>query len=544
MVTYTESIKEYHLDKTINKMYYGKLSFRKVSVIDLGYNSLKLVHYIISPNKSYKKYYEKSIRVKLGEGLNKTGYLRTEAIDRTIESLKYFRDVINSESIEFTIPFATSAVREAENKKLFLKKVEEETGFKFKLLSANEEAAYSYLGALNSLCVSNCLFFDLGGGTIELVSSRDYRIRRVMSLPLGALKLTQKFFSNNEDNKTTISKKFKVVCNILGEHIENQLPDSKELEIDSESTVLMGVGGTLRTIARYDQLIKEYPITRLHNYKLDFRSLSTIKDHLSNMNKEELSKIDVIGANRAETIKTGLYVIYLLMSKFSFKSIIVSTKGLREGVLLNFLESCHLDNRTNLDNYLLNNCYNKDKCNSSLAKKFLSNGIITKNEYTIINQSILYMSKILINDNIGQFYILVNEDIANLDHHQHVILALSLLAINKPKIALELSENYRNLLYYYYDKKKIKNIIERISTFLRFLNFVKNNKLIIQIKEFTKITNKLLLEIVIQGDKNKDMFSFPEILFKEIMSDFKSAFDLSIQYTLLVQDKKWSTDSK
>jgi hypothetical protein len=154
------------------------------------------------------------------------------------------------------------------------------------------------------------------------------------------------------------------------------------------------------------------------------------------------------------------------------------------------------------------------------------------------------MSKILNNDNIGQFYILLNEDIMNLDHHQHVILALSVLAINKPKIAFELSENYRNLLYYYYDKKRIKKIIERISTFLRFLNFVKNNKLIIQIKEFTKVTNKLLLEIVIQRDKNRDIFPFPEILFKEIISDFKSSFDLSIQYTIFVQDKKRSTDTK
>ena len=143
--------------------------------------------------------------------------------------------LISTESIEFTIPFATSAVREAENKKSFLKKVEEETGFRFKLLSANEEAGYSYLGALNSLCVSNCLFFDLGGGTIELVSSRDYRIRRVMSLPLGALKLTQNFFKNG-DNNTTISKKSKTVYNILKEHIMNRLPNSNELEINSEST--------------------------------------------------------------------------------------------------------------------------------------------------------------------------------------------------------------------------------------------------------------------------------------------------------------------
>ena len=154
------------------------------------------------------------------------------------------------------------------------------------------------------------------------------------------------------------------------------------------------------------------------------------------------------------------------------------------------------------------------------------------------------MSKILTDDNIGRFYILLNENILNLDHHQHIILALSILAINKPKIAFELSENYRNLLYHYYDKKKIKKTIERISTFLRFLNFVKNNKLTIQIKEFTTITNELLLEIIIQGDENKDIFPFPEILFKEIISDFKSSFDLSIQYTIFIQDKKRSTDTK
>ena len=172
----------------------------KASVIDLGYNSIKLVNYnIIQKNSNYRSYYDKSIRVKLGEDMHKTNLLRSDAMDRTIECIKYFSDIINIESIEHVIPFATSAVREAENKKLFLQKVEEQTGFKFKILSSEEEAFYSYVGALNSLCIPNCLFFDLGGGSLELVYTENYKVKKIISLPLGSLKLTQKFFSNTTE---------------------------------------------------------------------------------------------------------------------------------------------------------------------------------------------------------------------------------------------------------------------------------------------------------------------------------------------------------
>ena len=110
----------------------------KASVIDLGYNSIKLVNYnIVQKNSHYKSYYDKSIRVKLGEDMHNTNLLRLDAMNRTIECLKYFSDIITIESIEHVIPIATSAVREAQNKKIFLQKAEEQTGFKFKILSSN-----------------------------------------------------------------------------------------------------------------------------------------------------------------------------------------------------------------------------------------------------------------------------------------------------------------------------------------------------------------------------------------------------------------------
>ena len=85
----------------------------KVSVIDLGFNSVKLVNYDIKKDGSFKAYRQEGVKVKLGDGLNQLGYLGKDQIRRTIEALQMFRDIINFESIKHVLPVATSAVREA-----------------------------------------------------------------------------------------------------------------------------------------------------------------------------------------------------------------------------------------------------------------------------------------------------------------------------------------------------------------------------------------------------------------------------------------------
>ena len=211
MVTYVSSIEKTNLNTNINrKSFKPSLKKKKVAVLDLGYNSLKLVNYLVSSNiYDYKIFYDKSIRVKLGEELHKTKMLSRDAMDRTIQSLKYFRDVVTSESIDYVLPFATSAVREAENKSQFMTRVEEESGFKFRILSPEEEAIFSYYGAQSSICTPNCLFFDLGGGSLEIVYSHNYQIKKIISLPLGSLKLSQYFFSASEFNNIFYNKKSK-----------------------------------------------------------------------------------------------------------------------------------------------------------------------------------------------------------------------------------------------------------------------------------------------------------------------------------------------
>src|SRR5207245_1212816 len=116
----------------------------KVYMIDLGYNSLKLVNYEVRRDKSFVAYGQQSVLAKVGEGLDQTGFLGDKSIRRTLKALRQFRAIVDLERPDHVLPVATSAVREAGNREEFLKQAYQETEFKFKVLSEMEEAVYAF----------------------------------------------------------------------------------------------------------------------------------------------------------------------------------------------------------------------------------------------------------------------------------------------------------------------------------------------------------------------------------------------------------------
>jgi exopolyphosphatase / guanosine-5'-triphosphate,3'-diphosphate pyrophosphatase len=491
----------------------------KVSVIDLGFNSVKLVNYDIKKDDTFKAYQQEGVKVKLGEGLQETGYLGKEQVDRTIEALRMFHDIINFDSIRHVLPVATSAVREAGNKGDFLKQVYSQTGFQFKVLSGQEEGLYSYIGALEATCLPTALFFDLGGGSLELVYTENYGIKKIKSYPLGALRLTQMF--GKKDG--TFSRKDYTK---MEKHILETLPDRKELDL-SPDTTLVGVGGTLRAMARYDQELKDYELDKVHNYELDAASVSSIAEKLYEMDADELEEVKAIGSNRVDTITAGAAIIDALVQKFGFERIVVSAEGLREGVLSVFVRDPKTFYHGGISNekaktFVTFACQAEmlPEHTVTLVRPLVSNGLLREKERMILTHAIKQAEELPPVTNLNNlFYMMIDEDSAFLSHREQLILALSIVHTRKEKAADWLFSRYRSIL-----EPQNRRSIEKISACLALSAILERAKANVKLSIKGK---KVDIKIMPQPRQ-----FVPTTMLENAIKNFERAFDVSVNCTV------------
>ncbi|MDF0680058.1 MAG: hypothetical protein P0116_03745 [Candidatus Nitrosocosmicus sp.] len=173
-----------------------------LAIIDLGYNSIKISTYDIYKNGHYKKQYQKQDYVQIGsELIRNDNIISDKNVERTIKALDNFKKDLKEKNIDVVIPIATSAVRDASNQKFVVDTLEDSTGFLFNILSGPEEGFFSYLGAQSYMHIPNGLFFDLGGGSLELMYVQDFRILKTICLDMGVLRLSEEFvnYANGEE---------------------------------------------------------------------------------------------------------------------------------------------------------------------------------------------------------------------------------------------------------------------------------------------------------------------------------------------------------
>ncbi len=495
----------------------------KVSVIDLGFNSVKMVNYDVKKDGTFKAYQQEGVKVKLGEGLGRGSYLGGEPVERTIEALKLFRDVINFDSIRHVLPVATSAVRDAANRDAFLKKVRDETGFAFRVLSGQEEGYYSYIGALESTCVPTSLFFDLGGGSLELVYTENYGIKKVDSHPLGALRLSSMYGDSGSFSKKAYGK--------MEKRILETLPDKKGLGL-SVDTNLVGVGGTLRAIARYEQELAGYELDKIHNYRMDYSSVSEIAKELYEMDRKELEKIKAIGSNRIDTIVAGSAVISLLMQKLGFDQIVVSARGLREGILSVFLrdpKAFYAGGITaeRAKSHVMFACQQEvlPQYAFSLVRPLVANGLLREKERMILGHALKEMSTLPAVTNLSNlFHILMDEDSAFLTHREQLILALAIVHTKKEKTVDWLFARYGSIL----EPQNMRSI-EKLSACI----------VIAEMLERTRATARLYIAgrkvsmRILQGKQ-----AVPATLLANALKNFERAFRVSASCQIVNGTKK------
>ena len=480
----------------------------KASVIDLGFNSVKMVSYDVKKDGSFRSYRQASAKVKLGEGMHKTGQLGKEPARRTIEALKLFHDIIGFDSIKHVVPVATSAVRDADNRDDFLKEVRSQTGFTFRVLSGTEEAFYSYVGALQSTCIPTALFFDIGGGSLELVYTENFAIKKVKSYPLGALRLSQMF---DGQSKKSYGR--------MEEHIMKVLPDKKELGL-SVDTVLVGVGGALRAVARYDQDLERYGLDKIHNYRMSLRAVSSIAKELSGLDPDELAGVKAVGSNRADTIVAGSAVISLLMRKLDFDRVVVSVRGLREGILSVFARDRRAYHSGGINNekakaYVTFACQQEmlPQCTFTLVRPLVASRLLREKEKAILTYAVKEMSDLpQVETASSLFYMVMDED-SVLTHREQLILALSLVHSRKEKAAEWQFARYRSIL----EPQNMKSV-KKVSALLGLSAILEKSKTTARVSiDGERVTIKLA-----------PARQLPPALLANALGNFEKAFGVSV----------------
>ena len=307
--------------------------------IDIGTNSCRLLIAEVEKDNeiiNFKKEIYKDLEiVKLGEDVNKNKFLKEEAIERTLKCLKKYREIIDKYSIEQKniICFATSATRDANNRDYFIKKVYDETKIKINCISGEEEAYINFKGVISSFDKNfkeNILVFDIGGGSTEFTLGNMQGIEKKISLNIGSVRITEKFFLDNGIYNYCEENRLKAK-----EWIKENL---KELEdFKKEYFTLIGVAGTTTTQVSVREKMEVYDSEKIHLSNLTSKE---INDNLSlfikKINNEEIKGLD---QKRKDVIIGGTIILKEILDYFGKDFIIVSENDNLMGAILEGVEN-------------------------------------------------------------------------------------------------------------------------------------------------------------------------------------------------------------
>jgi len=293
----------------------------KTGIIDIGSNSVRLVVVQTQPDGSFRLTDDVKESVRLGEVKDTSHKLSRGKMEAAIETLSFFKDLCQAIEVDELICTATEAVRRAPNQAEFLELAQERLGLTIRVLSGKEEAYYDYVGVVNTLDLPDCLLMDIGGSSTELVLVKDKQAKQVISLPIGAISVTQRF---QLENPITIRTKTKL-NSFLYEQFE-------PLEWLPGAGPVIGIGGSFRNIAKIDRKRKDYPLDVLHNYRLSDTDLLHIFENVSMLAAKDRTAIKGLSKERADIIAGALAEIAIILDLTGSNEIWVSGAGLREGL--------------------------------------------------------------------------------------------------------------------------------------------------------------------------------------------------------------------
>ncbi|MFF3261274.1 Ppx/GppA phosphatase family protein [Streptomyces sp. NPDC002932] len=306
----------------------------RVAAIDCGTNSIRLL--VADADPATGEFTELDRRmeiVRLGQGVDRTGRLAPEALERTFAACRRYAAVIKEHGAEKVRFVATSASRDAENRDDFVRGVLDILGVEPEVISGDQEAEFSFAGATKELAgrddlAKPYLVVDIGGGSTEFVVGDD-RVRAARSVDIGCVRMTERHLSRDgavidpptRDAADAIRADVAAALDLAG----NSVP------LTGAGT-LVGLAGTVTTVAAIALGLEEYDSAAIHHSRVSLERVREITGRLLSSTHAERAAIGAMHPGRVDVIASGALILLAVMERTGAREVVVSEHDILDGI--------------------------------------------------------------------------------------------------------------------------------------------------------------------------------------------------------------------
>ena len=298
----------------------------RVAVIDIGTNSTRFLISDVEGGRTTD--IERRTRVtNLGRGVDHTNMLCSDAIDDVCRTIADYKARYEELGADRVMAIATSAVRDSFNGDAFIAELRERFALDAQMLTGQEEAQLTYLGATaHRLDADRTLVFDIGGGSTELVVGSGDQVGFHTSLQAGTVRHSERHLTADPPHPHELEDLASDVRNLVDRALED-CPEAKP-------TKTIAVAGTPTSLAAIDQSLEPYDSARVHGYRLRMPKIQRMLSRLSSMPLTDRLRVPGLHPGRAPTIVAGTVILVQLMRAFQVNEIEVSERDILHGAAL------------------------------------------------------------------------------------------------------------------------------------------------------------------------------------------------------------------
>jgi len=305
---------------------------RRVAAIDCGTNSIRLLVADVDTDVGTLVDLDRRMEiVRLGRGVDATGRLDDEALARTFAACDRYAEVLRDLGAQHVRFVATSASRDAENRDDFVRGVLVRIGVEPEVVSGDEEARLSFLGATRGLTGAEppYLVVDIGGGSTEFVVGTDEPVA-ACSVDVGCVRLTERHLRDDPPTRAEIEA---VVADA-----DAAIALAGETVPFGEARTLVGLAGSVTTAAALALGLDEYDPARIHGARISAAAVAEVSDRLLASTHAERAAVAVIHPGRVDVLNAGILVLRRILERTGLPEVLVSEHDILDGIALSLAE--------------------------------------------------------------------------------------------------------------------------------------------------------------------------------------------------------------